>query len=273
MCPHCRAFVTTDDKICPYCEAPIGQRAIDRRTPTSGASFIPAARFTTVVILLLNAGFYTATALYSMRLTDGGSIMDVHGQVLAMFGAKVPELIAAGQWWRLITAGFLHGGILHILMNSWVIFDLGATVEEVYGTSRYLVLYFVSNVGGFIASMWWSPAMSVGASAALFGLIGAMIALGVLSKSPMASALRAHYTQWAIWGVVIGLLPGFRIDNAAHLGGLASGFALAYFMGMPSAKGGWVDKLWKGLAAACVLITAWALLQMVLFFISVQSRM
>src|SRR5688500_10777274 len=108
MCPHCRAFVSVDDKICPYCDSPLGARAIERRTPTSGASFIPAARYTTVVILLLNAGFYAATALYSMKLTNGEAVMDVHPQVLAIFGAKAPELMfGAGQWWRLITAGFL----------------------------------------------------------------------------------------------------------------------------------------------------------------------
>jgi rhomboid protease GluP len=273
MCPHCRAFVSVDDKKCPYCEAPLGPRAIERRTPTTGASFIPAARYTTVIILLLNAGFYVATALYSIKLTGGESVMDVHPAVLAMFGAKANELILAGQWWRLITAGFLHGGILHILMNSWIIFDLGATVEEVYGTSRYLVLYFVSTIGGFIASTLWTPALSIGASAPLFGLIGAMIAVGVRGTSPLASAMRAHYTQWAIWGLVIGLLPGLHIDNAAHIGGLVTGFALAYIAGTPPLLERWTEKLWKLSAALCVLIAAWAFVQMVLSFMAVQSRL
>jgi rhomboid protease GluP len=271
MCPNCRAFVSTDDKICPYCDSPLGARAIERRTPTTGASFIPAARFTTVVILLLNAGLYAATALYSMQRTGGEYVMDVHPGVLELFGAKSPELmVRAGQWWRLITAGFLHGGILHILMNSWVIFDLGTTVEEIYGTSRYLVLYFVSTLGGFLASTWWSPALSVGASAALFGLIGAMIAVGVKGTSPLASAMRAHYTQWAIWGLAIGLIPGFRTDNAAHIGGLVCGFALGYAMGTRPLMENWREKFWKAAAAASLLITAWAFLQMVLFFMAVQ---
>ena len=107
---------------------------------------IPNARFTTVVILLFNAVLHIATTLYSLKVTGGESGLDIDGQTLFLFGAKVREYILAGQWWRLITAGFLHGGILHILMNSWVIFDLGATVEEFYGTSRYLVLYFVSTI-------------------------------------------------------------------------------------------------------------------------------
>jgi rhomboid protease GluP len=272
MCPHCRAFVSVDDKKCPYCDSPLGPRAIERRTPTTGASFIPAGRFTTVVILLLNAGFYVATALYSMKITSGEAVMDVHPEVLLVFGGKFRELILAGQWWRLITAGFLHGGILHILMNSWVIFDLGATVEEVYGTSRYLVLYFVSTIGGFVASTWWSPTLSIGASAPLFGLIGAMIAVGLRGTSPLASAMRAHYTQWAIWGLLIGFFPGLRTDNAAHIGGLVSGFALAFIMGTPPLFERWTEKFWKLSAALCVLITVWAFVQMVLFFMAVQSR-
>jgi rhomboid protease GluP len=250
----------------------LGPPAVKTRPSLDTDGFISSARFTTVVILLINAGLYAATALFSMRMTNGESVFDVDGQTLLLFGAKAPEYILAGQWWRLITAGFLHGGILHILMNSWVIFDLGATVEEVYGTSKYLVLYFVSTIGGFLASMWWSPALSVGASAALFGLIGAMIAAGMRSSTPLAAAMRAHYTQWAIWGVAIGLLPGFRTDNAAHLGGLAAGFVLGYIAETQPAYDRWSDKLWKLAAAFSVLITVAAFAMMLLFLMAVLSQ-
>jgi rhomboid protease GluP len=233
---------------------------------------IPGARFTTVVILLINAGFYVASTLYSIKVAGGEGAFDIHPQVLWLFGAKEPSFIAAGQWWRLITAGFLHGGILHILMNSWVIFDLGTTVEEVYGTARYLVIYFVSTVAGFLASSWWSPALSVGASAALFGLIGAMIAVGMRSSSPLASALRAHYMQWAIWGVVIGLLPGLRVDNAAHLGGLAAGFVVGYFGGIPPLYQRPTEKLWTIAAGLSILLTVASFALMAIFFVAVQSR-
>lgn len=270
MCPNCRAFITTDDKVCPYCDFRVGPRAIDRRPDAGG--LIPNARFTTVVILLINAGLYVATTLYSLKVTGGESGLSVDGQTLFLFGAKVREYILAGQWWRLITAGFLHGGIVHILMNSWVIFDLGATVEEFYGTSRYLVLYFLSTIAGFAASNWYSSAMSVGASAALFGLLGAMIAAGTRSSHPMGAAIRAHYTQWAIWGLVMGFLPGLRIDNAAHIGGLVAGLAFGYLAGTQPLHERWTEKLWKLSAAFCVVITAAAFIQMLLFLTAVQSR-
>jgi rhomboid protease GluP len=232
----------------------LGARAVDRRSP-SDVGWIPAARFTTTVILLINVGLYLATVLFSMQGEGRGTFMAVDGRTLILFGAKVPFLIAAGEWWRLITAGFLHGGLFHIMMNSWVIYDLGTSVEETYGTSKYLVLYFASTVFGFVASTWWSPSLSVGASAGLFGLIGAMIAAGLRTRTPLGSALRAHYTQWAIYGLAIGLLPVFRVDNAAHLGGLAAGFAVAYAAGTQKLAAHWTDKLWTVAAAVSVLIT------------------
>jgi rhomboid protease GluP len=246
----------------------VGPRTAERRV-TSDGGFLSSARFTTVVILLINAGLYVASALLSIRATGGSDVMSVHPEVLRFFGAKsVPDMYLNGEWWRLITAGFLHGGVIHILMNSWVIFDLGATVEECYGTSRYLVLYFVSTVAGFIASTWWSPALSIGASAALFGLIGAMIAFGMRAGSAIGSALRAHYTQWAIYGLLMGLLPFLLVDNAAHIGGLAAGFATGYIAGTPGLQTTWADKAWKAAAALCVVLTLAAFAVMVRRFAS-----
>src|SRR5437764_14541997 len=128
----------------------------------------------------------------------------------------------AGQWWRLITAGFLHGGLIHILMNSWVLFDLGAQVEEAYETSRYITFYIFSTITGFYASYYWSPGVpSIGASAGIFGLIGAMIALGFREKSAYGAELRSLYIRWAVYGLLLGDLSIMPVDNAAHIGRLA----------------------------------------------------
>ncbi len=131
-------------------------------------------------------------------------------------GAKYGPAIHDGQWWRLLTAGFLHGGILHLLMNSWVLFDLGAATEESYGTSRFLVFYFVSTITGFYASYLWNPGVpSVGSSAGIFGLLGAMIALGMRDKSSYGAAIRSHYLQWGIYAILLSaLVPGYRQRRA-----------------------------------------------------------
>ncbi len=266
MCPNCRAFISSSDRICPYCQVQVGPRAIDRREP--GAilgGLIPHAHFTTSMILLVNFGLYAATALYSMRSDSGGGWMNVDGLTLFQFGAKYRSAVFAGQWWRLVTAGFLHGGLFHILMNSWVLFDLGAQVEQIYGVRRLLVFYFAATVCGFTASTFWSPSLSVGASAGLFGLIGAMIALGVRYKSAMGQAIRGLYVRWAIYGLAFGLLPGFHIDNAAHIGGLAAGFGLGYVAGLPSIRETLTERLWQVAAYACAGLTAYSFLQMFLW--------
>ena len=270
MCPNCRAFITTDDKICPYCEAAVGPRAIDKRSPPDVlGGLIPHARFTTFMILLINSGLYVAMVLRSAKMGGGG--MDLDGRTLFDFGAKEPAAILAGQWWRLITAGFLHGGLLHILMNSWVLFDLGAQVEEIYGTSRYLVFYFVSTITGFLASSFWSPALSIGASAGIFGLVGAMIALGVRDRSAYGAAMQRMYVRWAVIVLLIGLVPSLFgisfVDNAAHIGGGIGGFVLAYIAGTPRFSRT-VEAFWRGAAAVCVVITGLAFAQMFLWLLS-----
>ena len=267
MCPNCRAFITTDDKVCPYCEIKVGPKAIERRSPSDLlGGLIPHARFTTVVILTINVGLYLATMLYSMR---GGneSLMDLDGQTLLLFGAKYSPAVFAGEYWRLLTAGFLHGGLLHIFMNSWVLFDLGTQVEEVYGTSRMVVIYTVSTVLGFLASALWFSGLSVGASAGIFGLIGAMISVGMRNRSAMGDHIRGMYTRWAIYGLLFGLLPGMRIDNAAHLGGLAGGFAVAWVAGQPGLlPHSWKERLWNWSCGIAIAATVLAFAKMFLSF-------
>jgi rhomboid protease GluP len=269
MCPNCRAFITTRDKVCPYCNERVGPRAIDVRDP--GAilgGFIPHARFVTMIILTINVGLFLVTVVASQRAGRSGGLLGVDGQTLFEFGAKYRDAILRyGQWWRLVTAGFLHGGLLHIGMNSWVLFDLGAQVEEVYGGGRLLVFYFVSTVCGFLLSTFWTASLSVGASAGIFGLIGAMIALGVRHQgSSLGVAIRGMYIRWAIYGLIFGLLPGLHIDNAAHIGGLGAGFAAAYLAGTPRASAFWSERFWRAAAAVCVVITALCFLMMYLWF-------
>ena len=261
MCPQCRAFITTDDRVCPYCNTPVGPRAIERRSPSDlVGGFIPHARFTTTILLLINFGLYVATSLYSMNHSQGGGFMGLDSQTLAIFGASMPVRSGLWAWWRLITAGFLHGGLIHIGMNSWVLFDLGAQVEEAYGTARMIAFYILSAMAGFLLSGYFGH-LSVGASAAIFGLIGAMIALGTRERSSYGSAMRGMYVRWAVYGLAMGfMLPG--VDNFAHVGGLAAGFVLGSVAGTPRVRG---EGLWKAIAGASVALTLFAFWNMFVF--------
>ena len=253
MCPNCRALLDPKLGVCGYCGIELGK---PRREPGPISKLIPQENFTTMVILLVNFGLFIATLLMTLKGSEGGGgfLMGIDGRILRLFGAKDAFFIAHGEWWRLITAGFLHAGVFHILMNSWVLFDLGRHAEEVFGTSRFLVIYFVSSFFGFVASLFWSPySISVGASAAACGLIGAMIAHGYRS----GSSYRSFYIRWAVIIVLIGLMPGFHIDNAAHLGGMAVGFVIAYFAGTPRYAHP-VESIWKTAAATALLVVAYS---------------
>jgi rhomboid protease GluP len=248
MCPHCRAFITTSDRVCPYCNERVGPRAIQLRdTGELIGGLIPQARFFTTLLLLINGGFFLATSILSGGAPSSG--------VLYYFGAKEVEAIVQGhQYWRLVTAGFLHGDFMHILMNGWAMLSLGAQVELEFGPARLIVFYVVSSISGYLLSTWWSPSLSIGASAALFGWIGAMIALGVSNPSSAGRAIQKTYLIWAGVGLAYGFLSS-RIDNAAHIGGIAAGFVLGYVGGTPVHSTYVKERFWQVAAVACAILT------------------
>jgi rhomboid protease GluP len=132
------------------------------------------------------------------------------------------------QPWRFITAIFLHGGILHIAFNMWVLMDIGPMVEEMYGSGRYLFLYVVSGAAGYVLSSFVGH-FSVGASGSLLGLIGVLLASTTGRKGMAAQSLRSALIRWLIYIGVLGLIMT-GTDNYAHLGGLAAGYLLGRMM-------------------------------------------
>jgi rhomboid protease GluP len=152
-------------------------------------------------------------------------------------------------------------------MNMWVLFDLGAQVEEACGTSRFLVIYLVSNVTGFLASFYILPSLSIGASAAIFGLIGGMIGVGVRDRSSYGSAMRSFYMRWAVYGLILSLIPG--TDYAAHIGGLVGGFVIGFVGGTPGYSAV-VERAWQIAAGIALAITGLAFFEMATFLMSAK---
>ena len=146
------------------------------------------------------------------------------------FGANYGPLTLSEDWWRLFTYMFLHGSLLHIGFNMWCLWDLGKLCESLYGRWTYLFIYVITGVAGGVASLGWNPGVwSVGASGAIFGLAGALIAsfyLGEFSLPQIAikGTLRS-LLFFAGFNLLFGsMFPG--IDNSCHIGGLVSGLAL-----------------------------------------------
>lgn len=144
--------------------------------------------------------------------------------------AKDNDAIRAGEAWRLLTAGLVHGGPLHLGMNAMVLNDVGRLVESLFGGRRFLLLLWGGVLGGSLASFLANPSPSVGISGGLFALVGALLAVGLRYRRRLPPHVRRMLVRGPVEVIVLNVLLGLAlpfIDNAAHLGGLAAGFALA----------------------------------------------
>lgn len=154
------------------------------------------------------------------------------GLQLTQLGADQRNLVLAGQWWRPLTSMFLHGGLVHLLLNAWVLYQLGSLCEIMLGSRQTLGVYMVSGLAGSFASLLWQEGASVGASGAIFGLMGALIAFLLRRRemlTPYAKSLLGQLVLWAGINVFLGMsMP--RIDLAAHFGGFVMGFLLGLML-------------------------------------------
>ena len=168
-------------------------------------------------------------AVFVLETVRGGS---TDPRVLLALGADYPPLVQQGEYWRLVTSMFLHIGVLHLVLNGWALYQLGGLFELLLGSSRLLLVYFVSGIVGSIASNLFTQSLSAGASGAIFGVMGAIIAFLVKRRenlTPQAKSLLMQLLLWAGINVFLGFTtPG--IDNAAHLGGCAAGLAIGFFL-------------------------------------------
>jgi len=176
-----------------------------------------------VWLMLLGAN----VAVFAWMLLRHVDPMNPSIEDLIGFGASYGARVAEGEWWRLLTCTFLHGGFIHLAVNMWSLRVLGPAIENLYGNAAFLLLYLLSGLGASIASSCWNPSgVSVGASGSITGLVGALVAFFVAHRHEMPMEL--FRAQMRSVGLVI-LINAFigismpRVDNAAHL---ACGFAL-----------------------------------------------
>ncbi len=230
LCPACGTLVGSTASKCHECGASMTFSLAAASRSLSG--LLPSESPVTYVVLTLNVLLFGVSLLATMRATQQMSLMGgINGQVLDRLGASqpLPWLFANHQWWRLVMAIFLHGGVLHILMNTWVLMDIGPQVEEVYGSARYLFLYVATGTFGFLASSATGH-LSVGASGSLLGLVGLMLAITTRRGGNYMRMVRGQLLRWVAYILVFGLLFSGIVDNAGHLGGLGAGFLLGKIM-------------------------------------------
>jgi rhomboid protease GluP len=233
LCPACGTLVGATANKCHQCGASMtfSMAAASR----SLGRWMPQTSPVTYVVLAICCVMYALSFVITMKLSSGeglgGGLMGLGGiatQVNYRLGASLPLAYNISQPWRFVTAVFLHGGLLHIGFNMWVLMDIGPMVEEMYGSARYLFLYVVTGVAGYLLSSSVGH-FSVGASGSLLGLVGVLLAATTGKKSMAAQALRSALIRWLIYLAVLGLISR-GTDNYAHAGGLAAGYLLGRLM-------------------------------------------
>ena len=178
----------------------------------------------TYILILINILIYIITCIVSKN------IYNIDSYTLVELGAKINYLINNGQPWRLITSAFLHGGLSHIIFNMYSLKIIGEEVEYFYGKIKYISIYLISALGGSIFSyIFNSDSISVGASGAIFGLLGAMITFGIRHKDKIGKNYIINLFKVVLINIFIGVTIS-NIDNSAHIGGLIFGIISAFLL-------------------------------------------
>ncbi|WP_026689264.1 rhomboid family intramembrane serine protease [Alteribacter aurantiacus] len=176
--------------------------------------------------------FLLASILAMFALVEqAGSSTDI--RTLIEFGAKFNPLIHDGEWWRFFSAMFLHIGFLHLFMNSLALFYLGGAVERIFGTRRFILIYFVAGLTGSVASFAFNEQVSAGASGAIFGCFGALLYFGLKHRRLFFRTMGMNVIVILVINLSLGFLVPM-IDNGAHIGGLVGGFLASAIVNLPT---------------------------------------
>ena len=198
--------------------------------------------------------------VWLLTLATGAALLQAPADKMLVWGGNAASEVQRGEWWRLLTAVFLHSGLMHLAMNMAALLCTGPTVERVYGSRRFLLLYLGAGLAGSALSMHFSAqqATAVGASGAVFGIAGALLVAALRHRRFLPTML-SYYTLGGIGLLLLdAMLRGFgseRVDNAAHVGGILTGCLLALIL--PERISGRHDArqaMWRTVAAAAAAL-------------------
>ena len=247
MCPRCGNLVGSEDDTCPECELKIGGASY--QASAFWKHFLEKGSTTKVLLISFAVVFLVMAAVRGVN----GLLMSMPGLTAYQFGEIVPVHYpwpGASQAWRLVTAMFLHGFLLHLLMNSFVLFQIGPLCETYFGARRTFVIFFLAGVGGFVWSWLGGDRPAVGASGGVLGICCAVIAKSRLSGGAIDRMIYSQLMGWMLFIVIIGFVVDF-IDWRAHLGGMATGYVLGNLL---IKEGGNRYRIHAALFWACIAV-------------------
>ena len=193
----------------------------------------PRAFFTPLLVAL-------NIVVFVWMIADGVAVLGGRPDDYLRFGANFGPLTSGGEWWRLASCLFVHAGILHLVFNMWALWDCGRLTERLFGNAWFVVIYLFAGLCGSLASMLWhNETVSVGASGAVFGVFGALLAFTIRQRGSIPESMINRLRISTSIFVTFSLCYGFAaagVDNAAHLGGLAAGFLIGLIGARPLEK-------------------------------------
>lgn len=254
LCPNCKSLISRDEARCPHCGLGHPGSWWKNNKWTQGLRETDQ---------LLKAIIYTNVGIYilSMLLNIRGSSLSINpftmlspdNRSLLLLGATgaIP-IDRFGRWWSLVSANYLHGSVLHILFNMFALRQIGYLVIEEYGTYRMFIIYTLGGIAGFLLSYLVGVPLTIGASAAICSLIGAVLYYGKSRGGAYGQIIFRQVGGWALGIFIFGfLVPG--INNWGHGGGMLAGTILGLLLGYQERKR--ENLLHKLLAGLCIIVT------------------
>ena len=180
-------------------------------------------------------------SIFVLMCLQGYGVFSSNPMMAIQWGSKFPPLIVDGEYWRLLTSGFLHFGLIHLALNVYIFYQVGAHFERIFGSFYFLALYIFCLIFASIVGAWWGPEKnSAGASGAIFGIFSAVTTYAFLAKNKLPKSISRKMIKDGIFFFVINLSLGFSmtvIDNAVHMGGLIGGVIFGYIFSRPLVAG------------------------------------
>lgn len=257
ICPNCGKLISSDEEKCPYCG--IERPGARWKRYLSGKHLFDSIL---TYIIYVNIAFYVISILFSPSGVEISgnplSFLAPSNRALLFFGATgtVP-LDQFGRWWTLVSANYLHGSLLHIFFNMMALRQIGPLIINEYGAERMVVIYTLGGVTGYLVSYFAGISFTIGASAAICGLIGAALYYGKSRGGTYGQAVYRDVMGWVIALAVLGLAVR-GINNWGHGGGILGGILFGFLLGYRERRG--IRLTDKTLAVFCIVVTAVVLL-------------
>jgi rhomboid protease GluP len=264
LCPNCRRLVSSDEERCPYCG--LGHPGSRWKNISLGSGLLSSERIVPNIIALNLLMFILSILIRPARVgfsLNPLTFLAPSAKSLVLLGATGTYPIGVyHMWWSLLSANYLHGGLLHIAFNMIALWQIGPLVVQEYGVSRMFSIYTLSGVGGYLVSYWAGVPLTIGASGAICGLIGAALFFGKSRGGQYGQMVFQNVAGWVIAIFIFGFLVS-GINNWAHGAGIVCGVFTGSFLGYQEKRGqNFYHKILGGSCVAATLaVLAWGVLR------------